>query len=183
MSNVVIGLGNALLTDEGVGVHLIEKLARRHALTSFAGYLEYPDNTQDSPTNFEFLKGSPTSQPEQEIEFIDLGTAGTRVLHAIAGKKKAIFLDCAYMNAVPGTIRKFTPEEVESQKTSEQISLHEGDLFRTLELSRRLGECPSEIVIFAIEPRIVAPGENLSPLLSTRMRVYLDLIEQELYAV
>lgn len=148
---VVIGLGNPLMTDEGIGIHLIAKLT---------GGAEFPN-----------------------VGFHDLGTSGTRVLHAIAGKGKAIFVDCALMGEEPGVIRRFTPEDVQSTKNLGQFSLHEGDLFSILELSRRLGECPSEIVIFGIQPQVVSPGRSLSPVLSAKLDEYVDIITAELNSV
>lgn len=145
---VVIGLGNPLMTDEGVGIHLIAKLT--------AG-AEFPD-----------------------VGFHDLGTSGTRVLHAIAGKRKAIFVDCALMGEKPGVIRRFTPEDVYSVKNLGQFSLHEGDLFSILELSRRLGECPGEIIIFGIQPQAVLPGRALSPVLLAKLDKYVASVTAEL---
>ena len=146
---VVIGLGSPLLSDEGVGVHLIKKM--------------------------------PTLGPHGSgVDFIDLGTAGARILHAIAGRRKAIFMDCALMGEKPGTIRRFTPDDVRSEKQLPRMSLHEGDLMQFIELSRRLGECPDEVVIFGIQPQDMSPGLELSPVLATRMDEYARLIAAEL---
>jgi len=146
---VVIGLGSPLLSDEGVGVHLIKKM--------------------------------PTLGPHRSgVDFIDLGTAGARILHAVAGRRKAIFIDCALMGEKPGTIRRFTPDDVRSEKQLPRMSLHEGDLMQFIELSRRLGECPEEVVIFGIQPQDMSPGLELSPLLAARMDEYVRTIAAEL---
>lgn len=145
---VVIGLGNPLMTDEGIGIHLVAKLAER---------AEFPD-----------------------VGFHDLGTSGTRILHVIAGKRKAIFVDCALMGEEPGVIRRFTPEDAQSVKNLGQFSLHEVDLFSILELSRRLGECPGEIVIFGIQPQAVSPGRALSPVLAAKLDKYVASVTAEL---
>ena len=148
---VVIGLGNPLMKDEGIGVHLIKLLIEQ---------------------NLE--NGVPPAL------FLDLGTSAVRVLHAIAGKRKAIFVDCALMGESPGTIRRFIQEEVKTCKKLEGISLHEGDLLSTLELSRALGECPQEVVIFGIEPEEISPGEDLSKTLQQKINEYLNMIKNEL---
>lgn len=148
---VVIGLGNPLLTDEGIGVHLITELTRR--------------------AREPWLDG---------VNLVDLGTSGARVLHAIAGQKKAVFIDCTLMDEEPGTIRRFRPEEAKSRKILDQISFHEGDLLGTLELSHRLGECPAQIIIFGIQPQDLRPGENLSPLLAAKIPEYVQVIKEEL---
>ncbi len=146
---VVIGLGNPMMTDEGIGVAIVERLQQSADL---------PD----------------------DVEVIDLGTGGLSVLHEIKGRNKAVFVDCAYMNATPATMRRFTPDEVRSAKLQTRLSLHEGDLLQTLELARQLGDLPPEIVIFGIEPEQVTFNLGLSDVLKPRLDDYVTTICQEL---
>jgi len=146
---VIIGLGSPLMSDEGVGVHLIRRL----------------------PTHGPF---------GPRVDLLDLGTAGARILHAVAGRRKVIFVDCAFMDEEPGAIRRFTPDDVKSERVLPRMSLHEGDLLQFIELSRRLGECPEEVVIFGIQPQDTFPGEELSATLADRMEGYLEAILTEL---
>ncbi|HEC17629.1 MAG TPA: hydrogenase maturation protease [Sedimenticola sp.] len=145
---VLVGLGNPLMSDEGIGVRLAAEMESRRL----------------APPG---------------VDVLDLGTAGLGVLHAIRGQQKAVFVDCALMGSEPGTMRRFTPEEVVSQKVRTGLSLHEGDLLQTLELARRLGECPGEIVIFGVEPASLAPGLELSPRLQSRLDQYLEILAEE----
>jgi hydrogenase maturation protease len=146
---VVIGLGNPLMSDEGVGVHVIRELSAR------AG--EFPG-----------------------IEFLDAGTSGMVALHAMAGRRKAVFVDCARMGGSPGTIRRFRPDDVASRKVLSGLSLHEGDLMSIIELSRRIGECPADVVIFGVEPECFDPVQELSPALASRLAAYVEQIVSEL---
>jgi hydrogenase maturation protease len=114
-----------------------------------------------------------------DVEVMDLGTGGLSVMHAITGRKKIIFVDCAIMGQTPGTMLRFTPEQVGSKKVRMRYSLHEGDLLNTLELSRRLGECPDDIIIFGIEPKEIADGEGLTDGLQKNIRQYIQTILQE----
>ena len=150
-TEVVIGLGNPLFGDEGIGVRLVEALAADPEL-SVAG----------------------------KTHFVDLGTAATRVLHAIAGKDKAILLDCAFMGLEPGEIRRFNPADVRTQKQIVNFSLHEGDLLATLALAARLGECPPEVVIFGIQPASIVHSLSLSPVLANRFNEYVSRIKAEI---
>lgn len=113
------------------------------------------------------------------VEVMDLGTGGLSVLHAIEGRKKIIFVDCAVMGQAPGTMLCFTPQQVRSKKVRMRYSLHEGDLLNTLELSRRLNECPDDIVIFGIEPKEIADGEGLTGELNNNIGQYVQTILQE----
>ncbi|MFA4835979.1 MAG: hydrogenase maturation protease, partial [Dehalococcoidia bacterium] len=78
---IVGGLGNPLMTDEGIGIHVISELAARSGCS--------PD-----------------------VDFVELGSSVMNVVHAIAGRQKAILIDCALMDEPAGTIRRFHPDEV-----------------------------------------------------------------------
>ncbi len=146
---VVLGLGNPLMADEGIGVHLIERL------TEFTG--EHPS-----------------------VDFTDAGTGGLSVLHHIESRRRAIIIDCAFMDEPPGAIRRFTPEEVRSTKVLAHQSLHEADLMRILAMARQLDQTPEQIVIFGIQPEQIEPGQTLSRTLTERMDEYVTTILHEL---
>ena len=146
---VVLGIGNPLMGDEGIGVYLIERLA--------ASAAEYPS-----------------------VDFIDAGSGGLSILHYLDGRRKAIIIDCAFMDEPPGAIRRFTPEEVRSRKVLAHQSLHEADLMRIIAMARQLGQAPEQIVIFGIQPEQVQPGEELSRMLVERIDEYVSLILREL---
>lgn len=145
---VVIGLGNLLMSDEGIGIHVLRALAAR-----------------------------PGDLPG--VDLVDAGASGMSALHAMAHRRKAILVDCAFMGEEPGAVRRFTPSEVASRKELAGFSLHEGDLLDAIDLSRRLGECPEQIVIFGIQPEHVGPGEKLSPALRRRLDEYARMVRSE----
>lgn len=145
----MVGIGNVLMSDEGIGVHVVR------ALCGFAA-------------DFPF------------VEFVEAGSSGMRALHAVAFRRRAYLVDCALMGERPGAMRKFTPADVASRKHSLAFSLHEGDLLDILELSSRLGERPSSVTIFGIEPASLTPGESLSGALMSRLEDYVDIIKSEL---
>lgn len=146
---VVVGLGNTLMTDEGIGSVVVGSFLARQ---------------KDFPS----------------VEFVDAGTGGMALLHIIAGRKKAILIDCAIMGTEPGTIRRFTPEEVKNIKQLSHYSLHEADVLKIIEMSRELGQCPQKIVIYGIEPKRVESGRQLSETLSARLPEYTETIADEL---
>ena len=138
-----------LLSDEGVGVHVIRALEEQAE--------RFPD-----------------------VDLLDLGGGVMSVLHAISGRRKAILVDCALMGEPPGMLRRFAPEEVRTAKRLRGLSRHEGDLLHVLDLARRLGEAPGEVVIFGIQPANVFPGQELSPTLQGRLQEYVDRVVAEL---
>jgi hydrogenase maturation protease len=112
------------------------------------------------------------------IEVIELGTGNMNVLHAIAGRRKVVFIDCARMDAEPGTMRRFGMDEVVSRKVMPNWSAHEGDLLNLLEISRTIGELPDEVVLFGIEPVSIEYGQELTPLIRDRVEDYIaEIVE------
>jgi len=115
-----------------------------------------------------------------DVEVMDLGTGGLSVIHAIEGREKIIFVDCAIMGQTPGLINRFTPKQVRSKKVRMRYSLHEGDLLNTLRLSRSLEQCPEDIVIFGIEPKEIAHSQGLTSDLENNIQQYVQTILKEL---
>ena len=144
----IIGLGNPLMGDEGIGVLVAQALERGH---------DIPDG----------------------VDVIEMGTGGLAVVHEMAHRPKVVFVDCALMDKEPGTIRRFTPDEVVTRKVQPRLSLHEGDLMQSIKLSRQLDECPEEIVIFGIQPQRVEMGAGLTPTLEQRLNEYAGLVLEE----
>ena len=148
---VVAGVGNSMMGDEGVGIHIVRRLAAR-------------------------------ARPEFGIDWAEVGTSTMSLIHVIAHRRKAVVVDCARMGEEPGAIRRFTPGQVRSGKLLTRLSLHEGDLLQAIDLSIRLGEGPSDIVIFGIEPESVEPGDRLSPRLQASLDSYVRQVAAEVDA-
>jgi hydrogenase maturation protease len=125
----IIGVGNYLMSDEGVGIHAIK----------FLENLEWPD----------------------DIELIDGGTPGVALMYLLENRKLVIILDCADFNANPGEIGVFDPNDLIRDENSE-ISLHATDLLSSLELAKKLGSYPDDIVIVGIQPSSIEMGTKLS---------------------
>ena len=146
---IVLGLGNPLMGDEGIGIKLIEMLQ------SASG--DFP-----------------------EADFVDAGTGGMSLLHLIAGRRKAVIIDCCIMGAEPGTIKQSTPDQVKTVKQLTHLSLHEVDIIKVIDLARQLGECPEEITFFGIEPETVTQQMELSDILTDRLAQYIETIKAQL---
>ncbi len=146
---IVLGLGNPLMGDEGIGIKLIEMLQ------SASG--DFP-----------------------EADFVDAGTGGMSLLHLIAGRKKAVIIDCALMGETPGTIKQFTPDQVKTVKQLTHLSLHEVDIIKVIDLARQLDDCPEEIIFFGIEPETVSQQMELSDILTDRLGKYIETIKAQL---
>jgi len=114
------------------------------------------------------------------VQFLDVGTGGISLLHIIVDWPKVIFIDCAFMKLQPGTIKRFTPDQVRSTKVLAHQSLHEADILKVTELSAQLHQSDQEIVFFGIEPEAVELKQELSESLSAQVDHYIDTICQEI---
>lgn len=110
------------------------------------------------------------------IEVLELGTGNMNVIHAIANRRKVVFIDCARMGAEPGTMRRFEMDDVVSRKVLPNWSAHEGDLLNLLEISRTIGELPVEVVLFGIEPARLEYGQELTAPIQARVEEYINEI-------
>ncbi len=146
---VVVGLGNRLMSDEGIGSILVEQM----------------ETNPNKPS---------------KADFVDAGTGGISLLHCIAGRRKAIIVDCARMNSPAGTIKKFRPEQAKTEKHLSDYCLHEADVLKIVSMSRQLDESPDDVVIFGIEPEQLSPGCALSPTLSARIKEYKQAVLAEI---
>ena len=147
---VVIGLGNPLRADEGIGVRIVQGLEAR------------------------------PEEERRDVRLLDIGTAGLRLLDALSGADRAIIVDCTLMGEEPGTMLRFTREDVASRRDRASLGPHSGDLLHYVDLAASLGESPSEIVFFGIEPASLDYREELSPQLEARLPLYLERIAREI---
>lgn len=147
----IIGIGNILMQDDGVGIFLLHRL-KYHAELS-------------------------------DVSFVELGTGGMKLLHYLVEFDKAVIIDSGNFGANPGDFRIFSPHEVQNVKFMSGQSLHEFDLLNTIELSKRMGECPRTLLIFAIQPEHIDFGENLSISLQKRLQEYEEVLVETIHGL
>jgi hydrogenase maturation protease len=146
----VIGIGNTLRRDDGIGIILIEKLLEQKE--------KFPE----------------------EIEFIDGGTGGMNLLHLLANFDSVLIVDAVNFGGQPGETRVFTLDEIESKKISVKMSTHESDFLKIIQISKQLKECPEKIFIFGIQPKDTSHGKNLSVELEKKLLTILDKLKIEI---
>ncbi len=130
---LVVGLGNVLRSDDGVGVHLVRALAQE------------------------------TWPPS--VRIVDAGTPGLALLDLIEDADHVVILDACQLDAPPGTIRTFTPDEVRSRSEGTPLSVHQPDVLGALRLGEAVGVSVS-VTLVGIQPAGLEPGTELSPALT-----------------
>ncbi len=129
---LVLGLGNTLLTDDGVGPALVEQFA------------ESEDHWNG------------------QVEFVDGGTQGLALLGQLAGRRALIILDALTTGAAPGTIHRLTLPELRRVTPIRGASAHEGNAGELLNAAQLLDELPDRLFVVGVEPQEIRTGFGLS---------------------
>lgn len=128
----LVGLGNVLMSDEGLGVRLVEALVR-----------DGGDSLAD-------------------VDLIDGGTVGLQLLPRLEGRRGVLFADAARLDAAAGTVRVLEGAAFDAflagrAPTAHDVGLH--DLVTALRLS---GGLPDRRGLVAVQPLTLAAWGDLS---------------------
>ena len=144
---LVLGVGNLLLKDEGVGVHVVRKLQA----------LSLPDN----------------------VEVMDGGTLGFDLIFEMQGRKKVIIIDAVKADQKPGTLYRFSGEDVEHFPKT-RLSVHDFDLSDVIHSAELVGGKPDEVVFIGVEPKDMSAGLELSPEVEKKIPKIIELVMEEI---
>lgn len=150
---LVLGIGNPLRGDDGVGIRALEMLKER-----------------DLPEDIVLLdSGTPGFELVNQLqEWAQVGGGQVTIIDAVS------------MGEIPGAWRRFTPEDVRMITSGEHLSLHQVDLAGGLALADALGILPENIVIYGIEPARTGWQTELSPEVSLGVTELVNNILSEL---
>ncbi|MDF1615561.1 HyaD/HybD family hydrogenase maturation endopeptidase [Desulfurivibrio dismutans] len=136
---LVLGVGNVLFGDEGLGVHLASLLQ----------------------ANYRFSTDSnPAALP---LAIVDGGTLGPHLIPLLADYRRVLLLDSITANGVaPGEVFCFDYRQVPAP-LSGRGSAHEVEMHQTLAMMRLAGDIP-QITVLAAVPEIISETTfQLSP--------------------
>ena len=123
MRNILMGIGNILMQDEGVGVHAIREIQRRYAF----------------------------NEPIEIIDAGTLGLEILYILQD--GVDNLIVVDAVMGGKPPGTIYVFRNEEVRKYYFKNKLSAHEVGFSEVLALLEVMGKpVRKNLVLVGIEP-------------------------------
>jgi hydrogenase maturation protease len=145
---LVLGLGNALLTDDGVGVHVIAA-----------------------------LEGNVTSGGVASVVVLDGGTLGLSLLPEIESAAALIVVDAANFGGAPGDVRVFDAEAMDVQLGAAKTSAHELALADLIGAARLQGSLPERRALVGIAPLSVEWGLEPTPKVAASIPVACAEIE------
>ncbi len=133
---VVLGIGNVLLRDDGVGIQVIreiEGLVER-------GELDLPPDT----------------------ELLDGGTLGLDLLPRISDARALLLVDAIDLRDEPGTIRILRGPDIPGA-LSGHVSPHQVGIGDLIAAARLMGTLPDAVILVGVQPLEIAVGLELSP--------------------
>jgi hydrogenase maturation protease len=130
---LVLGIGNILLGDDGVGVHCVRQLQTEHC--------ELAD----------------------DVEFLDGGTLSFTLAAYLEVTNYLIVIDAAQLQQPPGAIALFEDAEMDRfMHRHKKSSVHEVSLVDLLAITRLAGHMPQHRALIALQPHSIGWSETLS---------------------
>jgi hydrogenase maturation protease len=149
----IIGLGNSILTDDGVGIYAVREVSRRVAEEGL----------------------------DACVDLVESEVGGFALMDMMAGWKKIILVDSIQFDDLePGTVVRIEPETLH---TSLRLrSVHEIDLPTVINLGRELGlKMPNDLTVFGIQAEDPYTfGERLTSKAEQGMKKAVSLILREI---
>ena len=172
---LILGLGNPLQGDDGIGCRVAEEL-QRGVIASEA--------KQSPSRNVEIASAQKPclamTRGRDDVEVMDGGTPGVGLLNFFEGRKRVIIVDAAEMGIAPGEFRRFTPREITLTGSAERFSLHRSGVADALALARELEIELPEIIFFGVQPASVEWRDSLSPQVQAAVSRVIEAILNEL---
>jgi hydrogenase maturation protease len=152
MATLVVGLGNPILGDDGLGWRVAEEVSRQMS----------SERSQDG--------SSERGTPGVDIDCLSLG--GLSLMEHLAGYEKVIIIDAIHSGQYPhGSVHVFRLDELPNLMEGHTSSAHDTSLQTAIEVGRLMGvEMPEEITVVAVEsPNVYDFSEELSPAASAAL--------------
>ncbi len=133
---LVLGLGNLLLKDDGVGLELLRRLQARRS----------------ADHEVREVKG--------EIEYVDGGTQGVALLGQLSGRRALLVLDAVSLGAEPGSV--MVVRDPLEHVAPQGVGGHGANASGLLASAMLLGDLPPYAVVVGVCPAELATGIGLS---------------------
>ena len=147
-NTLILGIGNTLLTDEGIGVHVLSDLEN-----SSSPVLEH-------------------------VTTMDGGTLSFTLAGPIENCERFIVIDAAELKSAPGTVRVFENQAMDEYITSgNKKSVHEVSLADVMSITMLSGNLPEKRALVGIQPKELDWGETPTEPVSAAIPVAIAEIE------
>jgi len=149
---LVLGIGNILLRDEGVGV----VVARRIEAARAAGDAVVP----------------------WDCRVVDGGTLGLDLLPMIGEADRVVMVDAVNLGQAPGTVTVLRNETVQAA-LSGHVSPHQIGVGDLVAAARLMGTMPPRLTLVGIQPGEIAIGLELTDPVAAAVDVAIEAVRRE----
>jgi len=159
MKTLIIGLGNPILGDDGIGWRVAEAIE-------------------------EIINSQHKSYPHVDIDYLSVG--GLRLMERLIGYDRAIIIDAITTKKFPpGTVMSFPLEDLPNQAVGHLSSAHDTTLQNALKAGRSFGaQLPENIRIVAIESeRVYDFTDELTPPAASAIPEAVQMVDEILNPV
>ena len=167
---LIIGLGNPILGDDGVGWKVAEQVKQR--IESDARY-----HMPMRPLWSKIVHRVPSA----EVDCAALG--GLSLMERLVGYQRVILVDSMETGQSPeGSVRVFPLEALTNPSTGHSTAVHDTSLITALEVGRKMGlELPESVRVVAVEAKNVYDfSEELSPAVAAAVPLAVQAVLDEL---
>jgi len=149
MKTIVVGLGNPILGDDGVGWKVADDVMR---------HLPSPRLRHPSPSG----RGD---GGEGNVDVVCLSVGGISLMEHLIGYDHAIIVDAFATDASVGSISVFRLDQLPNYSAFHTTSAHDTSLQNAMELGKTMGaHLPEDVMIVGVATRPVFDfSEELSP--------------------
>ena len=151
MKTLIVGLGNPILGDDGVGWHVAEEVERR-----------LPKSDQ---------------APDVSVECVSLG--GLSLMEQLIGYDRAIVIDAIGTGQRPiGSVYHFELDELYDPTSGHTTAAHDVSLMTAIKMGRSMGaQLPDRVTVVAIEsPYVYDFSEELTPPIAQAVPTAVQLV-------
>lgn len=135
-TTLILGVGNTVLSDEGIGVYVLRRLETLQAA------------------------GDPLLAP---VELMDGGTLSFELVGPITAAARFIVIDACQLHQPSGAVQTCTGIEMDEKLRRRGGSVHEVGLSDLLDMARLLEELPPQRALIGIQPHSLELGEAPTP--------------------
>ncbi|WP_457574405.1 HyaD/HybD family hydrogenase maturation endopeptidase [Desulfolithobacter sp.] len=110
------------------------------------------------------------------VQLLDGGTAGIMLAPFIEDVDVLYVIDTVSIDDEPGSIHRFTDQDVRSGNIQTRMSPHQVGLLEILSLCELRGRAPEKVEMITVIPEDLSTGIGLSPRLAPRIDEVLDIL-------
>ena len=151
---VVLGVGNVLRQDDGVGVRVVQELGR-------------------------LTEGDPSAVPSG-THLVDGGTLGLNLLQTVRGARSLLLVDAVNLGRAPGAVIVLRGDAIAAAGRGGTGSGGVGEL---LAMARLMGWLPDPVTLLGIQAGDTGVGLGLSPDVEAAVPAAVEMARLELHAL